>query len=357
MKDESWHVGIHAYLQNNGLWEAIHPLGREGTYMLNHATDISRRTFVGAGLAASAAIALAACSSDGASGPGSPSGDASTSSATKIDADAFRSLVGSGPVADDATVAGSSWAQAIKGRGTLLLGGVETSTLFSQLDDTDGKDYGFDAGLSQLLTRYVLGDASAYKLTQVTSDTRESVLQNGQVDCVFATYSISDDRKKVVSFAGPYYESRQGILVAQDNADIQGIEDLAGKNVAVQSGSTGPDLLSEAAPDAKQQLFQTSSEAEEALSQGRVDAYAFDLTLLESVVAEQPESFKIVGDPFGPVDPYGIGLPLDSDGVSFVNSFLQQVEDDGTWAKLWQIAIGDRTNQITAPEPPRVGEV
>ena len=324
--------------------------------MLNHATDISRRTFVGAGLAASAAVALAACSSGGTSAPTVSSGDASTSSATKIDTDAFNSLVDAGAIADDATIASSSWAQAIKDRGTLLVGGVETSTLFSQLDDTDGKDYGFDAGLAQLLTRYVLGDAGKYKLTQVTSDTRESVLQNGQVDCVFATYSITDDRKRVISFAGPYYESRQGILVAQDNTDINGIEDLAGKNVAVQSGSTGPDLLSEAAPDAKQQLFQTSSEAEEALSQGRVDAYAFDLTLLESVVAQQPESFKIVGEPFGTVDPYGIGLPLGSDGVSFVNDFLQKVEDDGTWAKLWQIAIGDRTNQSTAPEPPQVGK-
>ena len=45
---------------------------------------------------------------------------------------------------------------------------------------------------------------------------------------------------------------------------------------------------------------------------------------------------------FGPIDPYGIGLPKDSDGVAFVKGFLKTIEEDGTWAKLWQISLGDR---------------
>lgn len=323
--------------------------------MLNHATDISRRTFVGAGLAASAAVALAACSSGGTSAPTVSSGDASTSSATKIDTDAFNSLVDAGAIADDATIASSSWAQAIKDRGTLLVGGVETSTLFSQLDDTDGKDYGFDAGLAQLLTRYVLGDAGAYKLTQVTSDTRESVLQNGQVDCVFATYSITDDRKKAISFAGPYYTSQQGILVAASNSDINSVDDLADKNVAVQSGSTGPQIVAELAPKAVTQEFTTDEEARTALEQGRVDAYVIDVTMQLSSIAKNPGKYRLAGEAFGPTDAYGIGLPLDSDGVAFVNAWLKAIEDDGTWGKLWKVCIGDRTAVASVPKPPAIG--
>ncbi|OFK23725.1 glutamate ABC transporter substrate-binding protein [Olsenella sp. HMSC062G07] len=315
---------------------------------------LTRRSFVGASLTGAAALALAACSGDGGSAP-APSGDAgTTSAATSIDTAAFASLLDAGTVADASAVEASAWAKAVKDRGRLLVGGVETSTLFSQLDDTDGKLYGFDAGLAQLLARYVLGDQAKFELTKVTSDTRESVLQNNQVDCVLATYSITDDRKKVISFAGPYYNSRQGILVAKDNADINGVEDLAGKNVAVQSGSTGPDIMTQTCPDAKQQLFKTSAEAQEALMQGRVDAYVVDRTMQESTVAKQPDDFKLVGEPFGPNDSYGIGLPLDSDGVAFVNAFLQDVEDNGSWEKLWKICIGNRTGQATAPQPPAI---
>lgn len=315
---------------------------------------MTRRSFIGAGLAGVTLLALSACSTD-AGDPGarsSSSGSGGTSAATSIDTSAFASLLDAGKVADDSLIEANVWAKTVKDRGRLLVGGVETSTLFSQRDDTDGKLYGFDAGLTQLLARYVLGDQTKFELTKVTSDTRESVLQNNQVDCVFATYSINDARKQLISFAGPYYSSHQGILVTKDNASVGGLNDLAGKSVAVQSGSTGPGILAQYCPDAKQQEFTTSAEAEEALSQGRVDAYVIDRTMLESTVAKQPDDFKVVGEPFGPDDQYGIGMPLDSDGVAFVNAFLKEVENDGLWERLWKICIGDRTSQTTAPQPP-----
>ena len=52
------------------------------------------------------------------------------------------------------------------------------------------------------------------------------------------------------------------------------------------------------------------------------------------------------------VDPYGIGLPKDSDGVAFVNEFLKTIVADGTWAKIWKITLGDRTGIETAPDAP-----
>ena len=137
-----------------------------------------------------------------------------------------------------------------------------------------------------------------------------------------------------------------------DSTDINSVDDLAGKNVAVQSGSTGPSIVSELAPDAKQQEFSTDEEARQALEQGRVDAYVIDETLQMGSVVKNPGKYRIAGDPFGPDDPYGIGLPLGSDGVDFVNAWLKSIEDDGTWEQLWKIAIGDRTGLDNAPEPP-----
>ena len=231
---------------------------------------------------------------------------------------------------------------------------MQTSPLFSLLDETDGKVRGFDAGLSQLVSRYILGDVNV-EFTQVTSDTRESVLQNDQVDSVFGTYSINDKRKQVVSFAGPYYYTRQSILVLADNTDINGPDDLKGKNVAVQSGSTGPDIVKQVAPEATQQEFKTDEEARQALQQGRVDAYVIDTNMQLGSMTKNPGKYRLAGDPFGPTDNYGIGLPKDSDGVAFVNDFLKKIEDDGTWAKLWKICIGDRAGIDTVPEPPAIG--
>ena len=316
------------------------------------------------------ALSLAACGgasstttqSAAGSEPAAASSEAAAASETPaepvavaIDKDAFDALLASGPVADDAAIEANSWAKAVKEAGVLRVGGTRTSFLFSQLDETDGGVRGFDAGLYQLLARYILGDETKYELTQVDSSTRESVLQSNQVDAVFATYSITPSRQEVISFAGPYYTSRQAVLVKAGNTEVTGVDSLAGKTVATQSGSTGPDILAEFAPEAVVQEFANDQEARLALEQGRVDAYVTDYTLLLNAIVKNPGTYEIAGDTFGPEDNYGIGLPLDSDGAAFVNEFLKTIEENGTWAELWQISLGDRTGIDTAPEAPAIG--
>jgi ABC-type amino acid transport substrate-binding protein len=271
---------------------------------------------------------------------------------TPVDAAAFDALVAHGPVADAATIASSQWASKIKQAGALRLGGTQTSNLFSMLNEKDGRIRGFDAGLAQMLTRYILGDGSRYKFTQVTSSTREQVLINDQVDMVLATYSVTPARAEKISFAGPYYTSQAGVLVKANNKAIQSYNDLAGKRTATQAGSTGPAILAQFAPKAVVQEFQTHQEAVDALRQGRVDAYVTDYTLLLNVLSLGAGEAQLAGAPFGPQDPYGIGLPKGSDGVAFVNAFLKKIEADGTWAKLWTVAIGQRTGSKSVPTPP-----
>lgn len=281
--------------------------------------------------------------------------DSTAQTATpELDAKAFDELVSQGSTASDADIDASEWAKKVKNAGTLRVGGVKTSTLFALLNEKDNTVRGFDAGLYMLLTRYILGDETKNEVTQVTSDTRESVLQNDQVDAVFATYTINDDRKKVISFAGPYYTSQQGILVKADNKDINSIDDLADKTVAAQSGSTGPSILEQYAPKAKVQEFSTDEEARTALEQGRVDAYVIDITMQTGATVKNPGKYRLAGDAFGPKDNYGVGLPLNSDGVAFVNAFLKKVVEDGTWAKLWKICIGDRAGISQTPDAPTI---
>ena len=275
---------------------------------------------------------------------------------TAINKEAFDALLASSPIASDETIAASAWATAVKEAGILRVGGTRTSFLFSQLDETDNGLRGFDAGLYQLLARYILGDETKFELTQVTSSTRESVLTSGQVDAVFATYSITPSRQEVISFAGPYYTSQYAVLVKYGNTEITGIDGLADKIVATQAGSTGPSILAQFAPDAIVQEFEDDIQARTAVELGRADAYVTDYTLILNSIVKNPGAYAVAGDVFGPEDPYGIGLPKDSDGVAFVNDFLKAIEDSGLWAQLWQISLGDRTGIDAAPAAPAIAE-
>lgn len=304
-----------------------------------------------------AALATLAGCSDGPSEPASNGGsNTAQTSSTDIDKDAFDKLVATVEPADDATIEANAWAKAIKEAGTFRLGSTRTSVLFSQLDETTGKVYGFDAAIYLSLIRYILGDETKYDYTQMTSDTRESVLQNDNVDAVFATYSINEKRKEVISFAGPYFTTQQGILVAADNQDINGLDDLKGKKVAVQSGSTGPQVVEEFAPEAELQEFSKDDECRAALEQGRVDAYVVDMTLHMGNVVKNPGKYRIAGDAFGPEDKYGIGLKL---GLrrAWTSSTPSSRSSRRTakWADFYKICIADRTGVSTVPEPPAIG--
>ena len=86
-----------------------------------------------------------------------------------------------------------------------------------------------------------------------------------------------------------------------------------------------------------------------------MDAYVIDTAMQMGSMTRNPGRYRLAGEEFGPVDPYGIGLPLDSDGVEFVNAWLQRIEDEGMWADLWKVCIGDRAGIDTVPEPPAIG--
>lgn len=306
---------------------------------------LSRRGMLALGLGAVGAGALAACGGSPSLPPGA-SGSASAGGSV-IDQAAFDAVLAKGAVASDALVQANAWAKAIKAKGELVRGGTDTSTLFSLRDPATGKVSGFDAGMSQLLAKYIIGQPKE-KLTQVTVDTRETLLQNNSVDVIFATYSITPKRAEKVDFGGPYYESKSAILVKADNTSINSVADLAGKNVATQSASTGVTLLEQVAPKANVQTFDDNPKCLAAVQQGRVDAYVIDQSILLSDAAKNKD-VKIVGDTFGSSDKYGIGLHKGSDALAFVNAWLKIVEQDGSWDALWKATVG----QVLKTQPPK----
>lgn len=304
------------------------------------------------GLVAVAALTMSGCSGSSttsASVPGAPG--ARNGSAATPASDAIDNLIAAEQPASSALMPSGSTAAKIKSRGTLVVGGTQTAALFSLLNPITGKVDGFDAAMSQLLAKYIIGKPST-KLVNVTSETREALLKGHQVDAVLATYTITPERAKSVAFAGPYYQDGLAIQVKKTTSTITSPAGLAGKTVVTESGSTAAGAIKKAAPTAKVQLFDTNTECLQALQQGRADAYVLDQGILAGNASTNSD-VKVSGGTFSQ-EPYGIGLPLDQpDFKLFVNGWLKKVEADGTWAKVWSATVGTEVPG-PAPTPPAI---
>jgi glutamate transport system substrate-binding protein len=313
-----------------------------------------RRTSLMSALVA-AALALAACSNSG-NNSLAPPGSTGGASGGAVGAQAYDSIITGSPVADAAAITPGSWSDKIKQRGYLQVGGTDAGKLFSLKDPATGRLTGFDAGLSQMLAHYITGKTTVQdltKLTITTVDTRETLIQNGTVDAVFATYTITPARAKKVAFAGPYYESGDAIMVKKDNTSITKVGDLAGKQVATETNSTAALAIKKYAPTASVLLFANDAQCVAAVQQGRADAYVLDQGILISDASTNP-AVKVVGQPFTK-EPYGIGLPLnDAQAKTFVNDWLKKIYADGSWVKLWKATIGSVVSG-DAPAPPSIG--
>src|SRR4051794_25622970 len=222
----------------------------------------------------------------------------------------------------------------------------------------DGNDYtGFDVDVA----RYVAGELGygedQIEFVQSPSAQRENLLETGQVDMIFATYSITDKRKEVVSFAGPYFVAGQDLLVAADDDSIQGPEDLEGKNLCSVTGSTAAQRIKDEYAAGTNLLDQPGyAECVTALTAGSVDAVTTDdiiLAGLASVPANKGK-VKVVGNPFSEEN-YGVGLPKGSDKCEAINDAISKMIDDGTWKQLLADNVGasgyEANTDLNPPKP------
>lgn len=184
---------------------------------------------------------------------------------------------------------------------------------------------------------------------EAISSNREPFLQNGTVDLVLASYSITDKRKQIVGQAGPYYVTGQQLLVAKDDDSIKGPEDLTGKGVCSVDGSTSIKTVQEEY-DAAPKPAGTYSECVTALLNGTVDAVTTDGAILLGYAAQEPDKLKVVGDAFSE-ERYGIGFEHgDTEMCEFLTDTINEMIDDGTWEEAFEATLGQ--SDVETPEPP-----
>jgi glutamate transport system substrate-binding protein len=205
-----------------------------------------------------------------------------------------------------------------------------------------GSDYqGFDVSVA----RYVAKELGYTDVTfkEAPSAQRETLLQSGQVKMIFATYSITDDRKQKVSFAGPYFVAGQDLLVKNDNTSITGPESLNGKKLCSVTGSTSAQKIKDKyATGVQLQEYDTYSKCVEALNSGRIDAVTTDNVILAGFASQSQYQgkLKVVGKPFSEEN-YGVGLMKgDTATCTKVNDAITKMVGDGSWQKALDDTVG-----------------
>lgn len=227
---------------------------------------------------------------------------------------------------------------------------------------------GLDTDVSRYVVEYIAkkhGWATPeIEWRETPSAQRETLINNGEVNMIAATYSINKGRLKAVDFAGPYLVTHQALLVREDSG-IKGLNDIApGTRLCSVSGSTPAQKVKSALPEVQLQEFDTYAACAEGLKQGVVDATTTDATILAGFAQRYQERFnekysviqlKKDDGSFWTNENYGIGLPKGDDKAKAeVNEALNEMHDSGEFQKIVAKNLGDN---VDLGEKPKIGDL
>lgn len=273
---------------------------------------------------------------------------------------------GSGEEADEArrsgTVAaaptfppGTTMAEVQK-RGRLRIGTKFDQPGFGQRNPSTGELEGFDIEMAKLVAAGIFGDDKSERMefVEAISKNREPLIQEGRVDIVVQTYTITDARKQVIDFAGPYFVAHQDIMVRSDETAIRSVQDLNGRKVCTIQGTTSTKNVEARAPQADLSItLDSSTKCAAALTDKRVDAVSTDDIILAGLAGASGGALKLANAPFTD-EPAGIGLRKgDTAFREFVNGRLEAVFADGSWMRAFERTLG-RIGLGVPASPPRI---
>ncbi|MEO3801631.1 glutamate ABC transporter substrate-binding protein [Nonomuraea sp. B1E8] len=234
-----------------------------------------------------------------------------------------------------------------------LVIGVKADQPGLGLRTPNGDFSGFDIEVATYVAKQLGVEAKDITWKETVSANREAFIEQGQVDMVVATYSITDARKQKVSFAGPYFVAGQDLLVRAADAALTGPEALNGKKLCSVAGSTpAQKVKTEYAKEVQLQEERTYSACVDRVLGGQLDAITTDDVILAGYAAQHGGKLKVVGKPFS-TEKYGIGLKKDDTaGRKAVNDALEKMFSDGSWTKALQASVG--SSGFTLPEAPKL---
>jgi ABC-type amino acid transport substrate-binding protein len=208
-----------------------------------------------------------------------------------------------------------------------------------------GKPVGFDIDLMREIGRRA---GFTPEFQNVTFDGIVGGLQSNLYDAAISAMTITKEREKKVDFSDPYFNADQSLLV-QGDSDIASVGDVGDATVGVQIGTTGADKAQEFKRQGKItgeiRTFDTIEDAFTALENGQIDAIVNDLPVSQDRASESGGRLKIVQViPTG--EQYGIAFPPGSDLRQPTNKALEEIKQDGTYAKIYKKWIGRKPEEI-----------
>lgn len=211
---------------------------------------------------------------------------------------------------------------------------------------------GFDVDVATYVAKELGYEPDQIEWVETKSADRENALARGDVKFIAATYSITDERKQKVDFAGPYLLAHQDLLVKSDS-DISEATDLNGKNLcSVQGSTSAQNVKKDFAPEANLKQVGGYSECLAGVQSGSVDALTTDDSILAGYAAQEQYKgkFKLAGLKLSNEN-YGIGVKKgDTETVNKINAALEKMVSDKSWDKAVQDNFGP-ANYKNEPAP------
>lgn len=166
----------------------------------------------------------------------------------------------------------------IKEKGKIRIGVFSDKAPFGYVD-SQGNNQGFDVVIGKRFAKDLLGDENKVEFVLVEAANRVEYLETNKVDIILANFTVTPERKEKVDFANPYMKVALGI-VSPDEAVIKSVDDLKGKKLIVNKGTTAETYFTKNYPDIELLSFDQNSEAFAALKDGRGAALAHDNLLV-----------------------------------------------------------------------------
>ena len=231
--------------------------------------------------------------------------------------------------------ADSSTSQQVKDiqkRGVLNVGVKQDVPNFGYLNPDSNTYSGIEIDIAKKIAKE-LGVKINY--VPVTAQTRGPLLDNGQVDMVIATFTITDERKEIYNFTTPYYTDASGFLVNK-SSKIKDVKDLNNKTIGVVQGSITQTLLEEIAQEKKPnfQYVELGSYPERAVSlrAHRIDAISVDKSILTGYVSSKS---NILDYSFKKAD-YGVVTKKSNTQLNdYVDGLISKWKENGSLQKLY----------------------
>jgi len=226
--------------------------------------------------------------------------------------------------------------------GTSMAAGKElliaTDTAFVPFEFKQGNEYvGFDIDLWAAIAKEL---GVSYQLKPMDFNGIIPALQTHNVDAALAGITIKEERKQAIDFSDGYYDSGFLLMVKSDNETIKGEADIAGKSLAVKSGTSAADYAKANLEAKDLRQFPNIDNAYLELRTGRVDAAMHDTpNVLYYIKTAGEGQVKAVGAQMM-AQQYGIGFPKGSELREPVNAALKKLRADGTYAKIYEKWFG-----------------